>query len=95
MSESMAFIGGVAVAGLAALLLLKGSGNSLPANFNATPQVQPPVVAQPYMAQPGTYPGVPAYPNQFPPSPDTSELRTQLGRQKTQLDVLQRENEQI
>ncbi|MGB3756152.1 MAG: heterocyst differentiation related protein, partial [Rivularia sp. (in: cyanobacteria)] len=26
MSESMAFIGGVAVAGLAALLLLKGSG---------------------------------------------------------------------
>ncbi len=95
MSESMAFIGGVAVAGLAALLLLKGSGNSLPANFNATPQVQPPVVAQPYMAQPGTYPGVPAYPNQFPPSPDTSELRTQLERQKTQLDVLQRENDQL
>ena len=46
MSESMAFIGGVAVAGLAALLLLKGSGNSLPANYNA-PQVQSPVVAQP------------------------------------------------
>ncbi|MEO1561514.1 MAG: heterocyst differentiation related protein, partial [Cyanobacteria bacterium J06632_19] len=47
MSESMAFIGGVAVAGLAALLLLKGSGNSLTPNFN-TPQVQSPVVAQPY-----------------------------------------------
>lgn len=94
MSESMAFIGGVAVAGLAALLLLKGSGNSLPATFNA-PQVQSPVVAQPYMAQPGAYPGVPTYPNQFPPNPDSIELRTQLERQKSQLDVLQRENDQL
>jgi hypothetical protein len=94
MSESMAFIGGVAVAGLAALLLLKGSGNSLPATFNA-PQVQSPVVTQPYMAQPGAYPGVPFYPNQLPPNPDPIELRTQLERQKTQLDVLQQENDRL
>ncbi len=92
MSESMAFIGGVAVAGLAALLLLKGSGNSIPSNF-VTPQVQapPPHI----MTQPGTYPGVPAYPNQLPPAPETSELRTQLERQKNQLDFLQRENDQL
>ena len=95
MSESMAFIGGVAVAGLAALLLLKGSGNSLPANFNAPAPVQAPVVAQPFMAQPGAYPGVPAYPNQLPPNPNSMELRSQLERQKTQLDVLQRENDQL
>lgn len=94
MSESMAFIGGVAVAGLAALLLLKGSGNSGPATFNV-PQVQSPVVTQPYMAQPGAYPGVPPYPNQLPPNSDSIELRTQLERQKTQLDTLQRENDQL
>ena len=95
MSESMAFIGGVAVAGLAALLLLKGSGNSVQPNFNVTPQVQAPVVAPPMMTQPGTYPGVPVYPNQLPPAADTTELRTQLERQKSQLDVLQRENDQL
>lgn len=92
----MAFIGGVAVAGLAALLLLKGSGNSVQPNFNV-PQVQAPaVVAPPMMNQPGAYPGLPTYPNQqLPPSSDTNELRTQLERQKTQLDVLQRENDQL
>ncbi len=95
MSESMAFIGGVAVAGLAALLLLKGSGNSVQPNFSVTPQVQAPVVAPPMMTQPGTYPGVPVYPNQLPPSSDTSELRTQLERQKNKLDFLQRENDQL
>ncbi len=96
MSESMAFIGGVAVAGLAALLLLKGSGNSVAVpNFNGTPQVQAPIVAQPYMAQPGTYPGLPVYPNQIPPGSDPMELRSQLERQKNQLDVLQRENDQL
>lgn len=94
MSESMAFIGGVAVAGLAALLLLKGSGNSVP-NFSGTPQVQAPIVAPPYMAQPGTYPGLPVYPNQLPPGSDTLELRSQLERQKNQLDMLQRENDQL
>ena len=95
MSESMAFIGGVAVAGLAALLLLKGSGNSVQPNFNVTPQVQAPVVAPPMMTQPGTYPGLPAFPNQLPPNSDNKELRTQLERQKNQLDALQRENDQL
>lgn len=95
MSESMAFIGGVAVAGLAALLLLKGSGNSIQPNFSVSPQVQAPVVAPPMMAQPGTYPGVAPYPNQLPPGLQTNELRTHLERQKTQLDVLQRENDQL
>jgi hypothetical protein len=94
MSESMAFIGGVAVAGLAALLLLKGSGNAQP-NFNVTPQVQQAPAIAPPMPQPGVYPGVPMYPNQFPPSQDTTELRTQLERQKNQLDALQRENDQL
>ncbi|MGB3650091.1 MAG: heterocyst differentiation related protein [Rivularia sp. (in: cyanobacteria)] len=96
MSESMAFIGGVAVAGLAALLLLKGSANNLvQPNFNATPQVQAPVLAPPMMAQPGIYPGIPVYPNQIPPGVDTTELRTQLERQKNQLDTLQQQNDQL
>lgn len=95
MSESMAFIGGVAVAGLAALLLLKGSANNpVSPNFNV-PQAQAPQMAQPYMTQPGAYPGLPVYPNQLPPGQNTDELRTQLERQKNQLDVLQRENDQL
>lgn len=40
MSESMAFIGGVAVAGLAALLMLRGTNNSLQPNFGVNPQMQ-------------------------------------------------------
>ncbi|MFM8008230.1 MAG: heterocyst differentiation related protein, partial [Dolichospermum sp.] len=39
MSESMAFIGGVAVAGLAALVLLKGTNTPISSNFAVSPQM--------------------------------------------------------
>ncbi|MEC4817044.1 MAG: heterocyst differentiation related protein [Scytonema sp. PMC 1069.18] len=95
MSESMAFIGGVAVAGLAALLLLKGSGNPVQPNYTVTPQI-PTVVAQPQTVMPpsGTYPGQ-MYPNPVPVSPNSEELRVQIERQKAQLEILQNENVQL
>jgi TolA-binding protein len=95
MSESMAFIGGVAVAGLAALLLLKGSGSSMQPNYTVTPQL-PAVVAQPQTIMPptSTYPGQ-MYPNPTPVSPNTEELRVQIERQKAQLEILQTENVQL
>jgi hypothetical protein len=96
MSESMAFIGGVAVAGLAALVLLKGTGAPLQPNIAVAPQMPAPVVA-PQMMQPGQYPsyGQP-YPNPAPINPSgTEEFRLQMERQKNQLDVLQRENDQL
>lgn len=97
MSESMAFIGGVAVAGLAALVLLKGTGTpNLQPNIAVAPQIPATVVA-PQMMQPGQYPayGQP-YPNPAPFNPSgTEEFRLQMERQKSQLDVLQRENDQL
>lgn len=97
MSESMAFIGGVAVAGLAALVLLKGTGTpNLQPNIAVAPQMPATVVA-PQMMQPGQYPayGQP-YPNPAPINPSgTDEFRMQMERQKSQLDVLQRENDQL
>ncbi len=95
MSESMAFIGGVAVAGLAAIVLLKGTGlPNLQPNIAVAPQMPATVVA-PQMMQPGQYPayGQP-YPNPAPINPSgTEEFRMQMERQKSQLDVLQREND--
>ncbi|MBD0264543.1 MAG: heterocyst differentiation related protein [Tolypothrix sp. T3-bin4] len=97
MSESMAFIGGVAVAGLAALVLLKGTGTpNLQPNIAVAPPFPATVVA-PQMMQPGQYPpyGQP-YPNPAPINPSgTEEFRLQMERQKNQLDVLQRENDQL
>lgn len=94
MSESMAFIGGVAVAGLAALLLLKG-GNPIPTNFAVPSQVPAPVMQQPALMQPGTtYPGV-QNPNPFPGDPNSNQLRLDNDRQKIQLENLQQQNEQL
>jgi hypothetical protein len=94
MSESMAFVGGVAVAGLAALLLLKGTGNSLQPNFTS-PQV-PAVVAQPAVVQPGQYPyGQPAYPNQPAPSGPSTEDRVAMERLKMENEAVKKENDQL
>ncbi|BAZ39699.1 heterocyst differentiation related protein [Calothrix sp. NIES-4101] len=97
MSESMAFIGGVAVAGLAALVLLKGTVNPTQPGFTSVaPQIQAPVVAPQIMPQPGQiyggYPGQPVLPNPVPNAPN-DQLRLDLERGKMQLENLQRENE--
>ncbi|NMG20979.1 heterocyst differentiation related protein [Brasilonema bromeliae] len=91
MSESMAFIGGVAVAGLAALVLLKGTGgNSLP-NYTVGSQL-PAVVAPSAMMPPtATYPGQP-YPNPVPISPNNEEMRVQTERLKLENEGLKNEN---
>ncbi|MCP6762640.1 MAG: heterocyst differentiation related protein [Fischerella sp. CENA71] len=90
MSESMAFIGGVAVAGLAAILLLKGTGASLqqpniaiPQISNLVPQTQPPYY-QPYPAPPQSPP--------VTPNPDQSVA---VERAKMESDMLKRENDQL
>ncbi|MBR8836997.1 MAG: heterocyst differentiation related protein [Stigonema ocellatum SAG 48.90 = DSM 106950] len=95
MSESMAFIGGVAVAGLAALLLLKGTGNALQPNFAVTPQM-PTVVAPQAVMQPGypTY-GQAGYPNQPAPAGPSAEERVAMERLKMENEALKKENDQI
>lgn len=95
MSESMAFIGGVAVAGLAALVLLKGAGGTpLQPNYTVTPQLPTPVVAPPAVMPPNaTYPGQP-YPNPAPVSPNTED-RVQMERMKLENEGLKNENNNL
>ncbi|MEM7553219.1 MAG: heterocyst differentiation related protein [Cyanobacteria bacterium P01_A01_bin.84] len=95
MSESMAFIGGVAVAGLAALLLLKGTNNPVQ-SFAVPSQIQQPqVVAPPALPQQGQYP----FPAQNQPAVSRinsdSPLRTDMERLKLQLNDLQKTNDQL
>ncbi|PAX48286.1 heterocyst differentiation related protein [Brunnivagina elsteri] len=92
MSESMAFIGGVAVAGLAALVLLKGTVNPAQTGFTAVaPQIQAPIVAPQVMPQqfPYGYPGQPVLPNTVPNVPN-DQFRLDLERK---MENIQRENE--
>ncbi len=100
MSESMAFIGGVAVAGLAALVLLKGTNTPLQPNFAVAPQM-PGVVTpgmQPQMYSPyGPY-GQPMYPNpnQPPVAPNTDQrLEMEKLNTQMQLERLKNDNEQL
>ncbi|MDZ8056411.1 MAG: heterocyst differentiation related protein [Aulosira sp. ZfuVER01] len=94
MSESMAFIGGVAVAGLAALLLLKGAGNSMQPNFAVTPQM-PAVVQQPQMMPPQYPYQQPLYPNNQPPTAPNTERLADIESVKSELARLKTDNEQL
>ena len=96
MSESMAFIGGVAVAGLAALVLLKGT--NLQPNFAVAPQMPGAVVApgiQPQMYPYGPY-GQPMYPSQ-PPTAPNADQRLEMEKLNTQMQLerLKNDNEQL
>ncbi len=89
MSESMAFIGGVAVAGLAAILLLKGTGTSLQQPNIAIPQIPNLVPQQPY------YPPPYQAPPQSPPVSPNADERVAVERAKMESDMLKRENDQL
>lgn len=95
MSEGMAFIGGVAVAGLAALLLLKGTGSALQPNY-LTPQM-PSVVAPQSVVQPGSYSpyGQVPYPNAPVPNVPSTEERVAVERVKMENENLKKENDQL
>ncbi|WP_375509698.1 heterocyst differentiation related protein [uncultured Nostoc sp.] len=98
MSESMAFIGGVAVAGLAALVLLKGTNTPLQPNFAVAPQMPGTVVApgiQPQMYPYGPY-GQPIYPNQ-PPTAANADQHLEMEKLNTQMQLerLKNDNEQL
>ncbi|MEH1850302.1 MAG: heterocyst differentiation related protein [Nostoc sp.] len=100
MSESMAFIGGVAVAGLAALVLLKGTNTPLQPNFAVASQM--PGVVAPQGMQPQMYPyapyGQPMYPNQVQPTTATStDQRLEMEKLNTQMQLerLKNDNEQL
>jgi TolA-binding protein len=95
MSESMAFIGGVAVAGLAALVLLKGAGTSPQPNFGVTaPQMPTALVPQQVMPPPNyPYPH-PTYPN-VPPTAPNSDQRAELETLKSEMARLRSDNEQL
>ena len=95
MSESMAFIGGVAVAGLAALVLLKGTNTPLQPNFAVAPQMPTNMVAPQFMQQPGQYSsnyGQQTYPNT--PTTSNTEQRVEVERLKMDLERLKSDNEQ-
>ncbi len=98
MSESMAFIGGVAVAGLAALVLLKGT--SIQPNFAVAPQMPNTVVAPQVMPPQMQYPGgyyaqpQPIYPNQ-PPTAPNSDQRLEMEKLNMQMESLKKDNEQL
>ncbi|MBO3461648.1 heterocyst differentiation related protein [Aetokthonos hydrillicola Thurmond2011] len=94
MSESMAFIGGVAVAGLAALLLLKGTGNSLQPNILPS-QVSSVVAPQPVVPPPQYPYGQPVYPNPPAPSGPTTEERVAMERLKMENEAFKKENDQL
>ncbi|BAZ15243.1 heterocyst differentiation related protein [Calothrix sp. NIES-4071] len=98
MSESMAFIGGVAVAGLAALVLLKGTGNPVQSGF-VPPQIQAPIVPQQVIPQQFGQYGYPGQqgviPNPVPNAPNDQQLRLESERIKMQVDTLQRDNERL
>jgi len=97
MSESMAFIGGVAVAGLAALVLLKGTNTPLQSNFAVSPQIPATMVA-PQMQQPMyPYGQPPYYPNPQPQAPaaPNPEQRVEMERVTMQLERLKTDNEQL
>lgn len=97
MSESMAFVGGVAIAGLAALLLLKGAAGNTPVqpNFTVSPPVQTPVVT-PMVPQVGTYPYLQQNPNvPLPVNPNTSQTIAELEKLKVIRERLQQENNQL
>jgi hypothetical protein len=93
----MAFIGGVAVAGLAALVLLKGTNTPLQPNFAVAPQMPATVVAPQVMQPTGQSPynpyGQTAVPTQ-PPVVPNSEQRVELERLKTELERLKDDYEQ-
>ncbi|MBD2388286.1 heterocyst differentiation related protein [Cylindrospermum sp. FACHB-282] len=95
MSESMAFIGGVAVAGLAALVLLKGTNIPLQSNF-AMPQMPATVMAPQVMQPPMQYPygGQPVYNNQPPAAPNPSQS-VEAEKLNIQNERLKSENEQM
>ncbi|MEH2052875.1 heterocyst differentiation related protein [Nostoc sp.] len=100
MSESMAFIGGVAVAGLAALVLLKGTNTPLQPNFAVASQM--PGVVAPQGMQPQMYPyapyGQPMYPNQVqPPTATSTDQRIEMEKLNTQMQLerLKNDNEQL
>lgn len=95
MSESMAFIGGVAVAGLAALLLLKGTNTPIQTPNFAVPQMAVPMTqTQPMQQPPYSNLGQPVTPNQPLPSL-SADQRLELEKQKMQLEQLKGNNEAL
>ncbi|MEB3182066.1 MAG: heterocyst differentiation related protein [Nostocaceae cyanobacterium] len=89
MSESMAFIGGVAIAGLAALVMFKGGGNPLQANVAIPPQMPVQNMQQnPWMQQnPQMQPGL--------TTATASNCGVESQRLTMERDRLQMENEQL
>jgi hypothetical protein len=98
MSETVSFLGGAAIAGLAALFLLRGGGlaNSLPISS----LTQPPSLAP--AAAPAPAAPTPAAPTPAP-SPDRSDalkneldsFKVQAERQKLEIDQLKYANQQL
>ena len=92
MSEGIAFVGGVSVAGLAALILLKGTVTpSQQPNFPVTPQI--PTVESPQAAQqPLPYP--PNY-GQQPVADPNQALQLEQMQMQMELEKLEADNQQL
>ncbi|AFY39388.1 heterocyst differentiation-like protein PatN [[Leptolyngbya] sp. PCC 7376] len=92
MSEGIAFIGGVSIAGLAALVLVKGTGTpAQPPNVAVTPQM-PTVEAPQAVQQPMPY--TPNYGQQPIPDPNQA-LQLERLNLNMQMEKLEADNQQL
>ena len=92
MSEGIAFVGGISIAGLAALILLKGTVTpSQQPNFPVTPQV-PTVESLPTVQQPLPYP--PNY-GQQPIADPNQALQLEQMQMQMEIEKLEADNQQL
>ncbi|MGB2925422.1 MAG: hypothetical protein WBB82_08980 [Limnothrix sp.] len=89
MSEGIAFIGGVSIAGLAALVLLKGTGTPAQQPNFGMPTVEAPQAVQ----QPIQYP--PNYGQQPIPDPNQQALQLEKLNLNMQMEKLEADNQQL
>ncbi|BAZ33309.1 heterocyst differentiation related protein PatN [Cylindrospermum sp. NIES-4074] len=94
MSESMAFIGGVAVAGLAALVLLKGTNTPLQSNF-AIPQMPTTVMPPQVMPQQFPYNNYPPQVPSNPPAAPNPSQSVEMEKLNMQMEKIKTDNEQL
>jgi hypothetical protein len=98
MSETVSFLGGAAIAGLAALFLLRGGGlaNSLPISSLTQPPIAPVAVPTPVSAPAPAAPSPAASPDRSDAlKNELDSFKVQAERQKLEIDQLKYANQQL
>ena len=92
MSEGIAFIGGVSVAGLGALILLKGASTPAQPNFSVAPQT-PPAESSQVVQQPTQYPPNYGQPQLVPEA--NQALQLEKLNLEMRMEKLEADNQQL